>query len=114
MSLRIPVRRAVAALVLGVGPLVAIASAHAETPWEATHPRRDQVLDRTRHLDRRIVHERREGQIGAAQAHALHAQVRQVRLEEQAMARGNGGFITGAQQAALNRQENAIGWRVGP
>lgn len=114
MSIRIPVRQAAAIFVLGIGALAAVASAHAETRWEAAHPRRDQVLDRTQHLNRRIVQERREGQIGVARAHALHAQVRQVRREEQAMARSNGGYITKAQQAALNQQENIIGRTVGP
>lgn len=114
MSIRIPVRQAVGAFVIGIGALATVASAHAETRWEAAHPRRDQVLDRTQHLNHRIVHERREGQIGVARAHALHAQVRQVRWEEQAMARSNGGYITKAQQAALNQQESVIGRKVGP
>lgn len=111
MSTRIPIRQAVAALLVGIGSLAAVASAHAETRWESVHPRRDQVLDRTRHLDRRIVHERREGEIGAARAQALHAQVR---LEQRAMARSNGGFIIPARQAALNQQQDAISRKVGP
>ena len=94
-------------------PLVAT-SAQAESHWEHVHPRRDQVLDRTQHLNRRIVHERREGELTAAQAHNLHAQVRQTRLEQRAMAQANGGYITRAQQAGLNQQQNAISRRVGP
>ncbi|SCC92407.1 conserved exported hypothetical protein [Thiomonas sp. X19] len=99
---------------LALGTLLVATSAQAETHWEHAHPRRDQVLDRTQHLNRRIVHERREGELTAAQAHALHAQVRQTRLEQRAMAQTNGGYITKVQQAGLNQQQNAISRKIGP
>ncbi len=101
------------ALVLGLGVLSTASPAQAGTRWEAAHPRRDQVLDRTHNLQRRITRERREGEIGPARARALRMQDRRVRAREQTMARRNGGTITRAQQAALNRQENRISQRVG-
>ena len=88
-------------------------AAHAAGSWERAHPRRDQVIDRTQHLNARIRHERHEGELTAAQARNLHAQVRNTRLEQRSMARSNGGYITKAQQAGLNQQENAISRQVG-
>ncbi len=98
---------------LALGALAPLASAHAANAWERAHPRRDQVLDRTRHLNARIRQERREGELTGAQARGLHQQVRNTRLEQRGMARSNGGYITRAQQAGLNQQENAISRQVG-
>ena len=114
MSNRTSVLRRARVLVLGLAALVVGTAAHAETAWEAAHPRRDQVLDRTQHLHQRIARERREGEISPARAHALQRRDRRVRAREQAMARSNGGYITPAQQAALNRQESRIGQHVAP
>ncbi|OIQ89631.1 hypothetical protein GALL_284780 [mine drainage metagenome] len=114
MSIRMTITRGVAAAFVGLGALAAVPAAQAETRWEAAHPRRDQVLDRTGHLHQRIARERREGEISPARAHALQLRVRRVRAREQALARRNGGYITPAQQAALNRQENRLSQRVGP
>ena len=99
---------------LTLASILAAASAHAESAWERAHPRRDQVLDRTQHLNRRIARERRKRELTPGQAHALHREVRQTRLEQAAMARANGGFITKSQQSGLNQQENAIRRSVGP
>ncbi len=99
---------------LMLGALAPLGAAHAGTAWEHAHPRRDQVLDRTQHLNARIRHERREGELTAAQARRLHHQVRATRLQQRDMARDNGGYITKAQQAGLNQRENAISRRVGP
>lgn len=96
-----------------LGALAPLSAAHAGSAWERAHPRRDQVLDRTQHLNARIRHERREGELTGAQAHRLHTQVRQTRLEQRSMAHTNGGYITKAQQAGLNQQENAISRQVG-
>lgn len=98
---------------LTLGALAPLGTAQAATAWEHAHPRRDQVLDRTQHLNARIRHERREGELTGAQAHRLHTQVRQTRLEQRSMAHTNGGYITKAQQAGLNQQENAISRQVG-
>ncbi|OIQ83875.1 hypothetical protein GALL_343250 [mine drainage metagenome] len=96
-----------------LGALLCATAAHAQTRWERAHPRRDQVLDRTRHLNLRIARERREGELTASQARDLHGAVRQTRLEQRAMAHANGGYITKAQQAGLNQQENAISRQIG-
>ncbi len=88
-------------------------AAHAASHWERAHPRRDQVIDRTQHLNARIRRERHEGELSAAQARSLHGQVRSTRQEQRTMAHSNGGYITKAQQAALNQQENAISRQVG-
>ena len=87
--------------------------AHADTAWDAAHPRRDQVIDRTHHLDQRIARERREGEIGPARALALHREVRRIRMEQRRMAQANGGAITRAQQARLNQQEDAVSRQIG-
>lgn len=113
MSSRNAVVRGLLAVALGLGALTVATSAQAETRWEAAHPRRDQVLDRTANLRHRIAQQRREGEISPARARALRMQDRRVRAREQAMARRNGGYITPAQQAALNRRENRISHRVG-
>ena len=99
-----------AAIVLGA---LLFASA-AQASWEQRHPRRDQILDRTHNLNLRIANERREGELKLWKAHELHAEVRRTRFEQRGMARVNGGYITKAQQAGLNRQENAISREIRP
>lgn len=113
MSTRNSVVHGLLAIALGLGALTLASSAQARTRWEAAHPRRDQVLDRTANLRHRIAQQRREGEISPARAQALRRQDMRVRAREQAMARRNGGYITPHQQAALNRQENRISQRVG-
>ena len=71
------------------------------------------MIDRTQNLNRRIRHERREGKLSPAEARALHAQVRDTRMEQRDMANANGGYITKSQQAGLNQQENAISRKIG-
>ncbi len=114
MSKNHPVLHGLLALILGLGALSAIPSAQAATRWEAAHPRRDQVLDRTHNLQRRITQERRAGEISPMRAHRLRMQDRRLRQREQAMARRNGGYITRGQQAALNQQANRVSRHVGP
>lgn len=84
-----------------------------ETRWEHRHPWRDQVNDRLARQRRRIRHERREGELTAAQAQALHGQDRAIRSEERAIAAQNHGAITRAQQEQLNQQENQISSQIG-
>lgn len=88
-------------------------SAFAETGWERSHPRRDQVNDRLGNQDRRINHEYREGEIGKGRAQRLHREDRQIRREEQAMASRNGGHITPGEQHFLNRQEDSVSRQIG-
>lgn len=90
-----------------------VSAAHAETAWDAAHPRRDQVIDRTQRLDQRITREQREGAIGPARAMTLHREVRRIRMEQRRMAQANGGAITRAQQARLNQQEDAVSRQIG-
>lgn len=98
------------------GALFALSTATAAlatTPWEKAHPRRDQVNDRLATQNSRIHKQVREGDLTKAQARVLHRQNRQVRTEERAMARQNGGHITKIEQSALNQQENRISKRIG-
>ena len=106
-----PRMRLLGALALGL--LAPLSAAHADGAWAHAHPRRDQVLDRTHKLNRRIRHERREGELSPAHARALHAQVRDTRVEQRDMANANGGYITKSQQAGLNQQENSISRQIG-
>ncbi len=89
------------------------ASAQAETPWEHSHPRRDQVNDRLEHENARIRHEVREGEMSPRRAARLHHQVHTVRREERLMASQHGGHITRQEQGVLNAQENRISRRIG-
>ena len=88
--------------------LAVAGSASADSRWERHHPRQDQVLDRTHHQERRITEERREGDLTAAQAHRLRAADHRIAAEDHAYARANGGYITPAEQARMNRQENRV------
>ena len=103
-----------ATIVMGTLLAMSIAgAASAETTWEKTHPRRDQVNDRLENQDRRIHREVKEGELTRAQAARLHRQDHRVREEERAMASRHGGHITKAEQAALTRQENRISREIG-
>ena len=88
-------------------------SAMAETQWEKSHPRRDQVNDRLHHQNKRIRKEVKEGELSKAQAAKLHKDDRQIRHEERAMASQNGGHITKAEQGVLNQQENKVSRQIG-
>ncbi len=89
------------------------ASAMAETPWEKSHPRRDQVNDRLQNQNRRIHREAKEGELTKQQAKKLHREDRAIRREERRMAARHDGHITKAEQAKLNRQENAVSKQIG-
>jgi hypothetical protein len=88
-------------------------SALAETSFEKTHPRRDQVNDRLARQNKRIKAEVAEGEMSPAKAAKLHKQDRQIRAEERAMAAQNGGHITRQEQKTLNQQENAVSQKIG-
>jgi hypothetical protein len=108
------VNRAIAAAVL-VGTMMGatVTCAMAETKWERNHPRRDQVNDRLANQNRRINHELKEGEITRGQAQQLHREDAAIRQEERSMAGFNNGHITGAEQKALNQQENAVSRQIG-
>ena len=85
----------------------------ADTKFEKTHPRRDQVNDRLAKENSRIKAEVKEGDLTKPEAAALHKEVHQIRKEERLMASQDGGHITKAEQKALNQQENAVSKKIG-
>ena len=101
-----------AALIAFIAGTSALAFA-AETNWEKTHPRRDQVNDRLENQNKRIQEEVKEGELTKTQALALHKEDHQIRKEERLMASQHNGHITRAEQKALNQQENAVSKQIG-
>jgi hypothetical protein len=99
--------------VLAAGSVLAAPLALAQTPWQASHPNRAQVLERADHLDRRIDHALLVGAIVPRRAQALHRQVAQVRWQQQVVAQRHGGGLPRAQWLALNRREDAIRREIG-
>jgi hypothetical protein len=103
----------IAVIILSLGVVAGTAGlANAET-WNQAHPRRAEVNARLNNQNHRINEERREGEITAGQARALHAQDRFIRREERFEARQNGGHITRSEQRSLNQQENAVSREIG-
>ena len=103
----------IAVIILSLGVVAGTAGlANAET-WNQAHPRRAEVNARLNNQNHRINDERREGEITAGQARALHAQDRFIRREERFEARQNGGHITRSEQRSLNQQENAVSREIG-
>src|SRR5437868_15488721 len=80
-----------------------VTSAMAETAWEKSHPRRDQVNDRLANQNARINEEYREGELTGRQARRLHAEDRMIRKEERTMSKFNNGHITRGEQRLLNQ-----------
>ena len=87
--------------------------AMADTPWQRTHPRREQVNNRLNRQNARIHHEVKEGELTHQQAYQLHEQDHQIRQEERDMASQNGGHITKQEQRTLNQQENNVSREIG-
>ena len=90
-----------------------VSAAFAETQWERSHPRRDQVNDRLANQNRRISRELKEGEITKQQARQLHREDHAIRQEERDMAKINGGHITKGEQKVLNQQENGVSRQIG-
>jgi hypothetical protein len=88
-------------------------TAFADTPWQDSHPRREEVNNRLGNQDRRIDHERRDGEIGRGEARRLHREDRHIRREERRMAARDGGHISHRDQHILNRQENHVSHQIG-
>jgi hypothetical protein len=103
----------VSAIVLSLIALVGAAGSACADTWNQRHPRRAEVNARLDNLNRRINHERREGELTAGQARRLHAEDRAIRGEERFMASQNHGGITRAERRALNQQENAVSGQIG-
>jgi hypothetical protein len=83
------------------------ASAH-ETVWQHRHPLRVQVNHRIVALNHSIAYKERHGEISVQQAHTLRMHVHSIRMQEQRVASRRGSHIGYAEQARLNREENAV------
>jgi hypothetical protein len=106
-------RTVLTALAATVSLACLAAPAMADTPWQAHHPRREQVNNRLGRQNARIHREVREGEMSRAKAARLHHADRGIRRQERRMAVRNGGYITKRQQARINREENHVGRRIG-
>jgi hypothetical protein len=106
-------RNALAVAVFAAFTAASASSAMADTQWDKTHPRRDQVNDRLANQNKRITKEVGEGELTKQQAVKLHKQDRQIRKEERLMASQNGRHITKQEQKTLNQQENAVSKKIG-
>jgi hypothetical protein len=89
------------------------APAMADTPWQAHHPRREQVNNRLGNQNARIHQEVKEGEMSHAKAARLHAADHRIRRQERREAARNGGHITRSEQARLNHRENHVSHRIG-
>lgn len=89
--------------------LVASAKPADAKSWQQQHPRRAEVLRRDNNINNRINND-----YGHLNGHygQLEHQDYQVRQQEQADARANGGYITKGQQGQLNREENAMNQEI--
>jgi hypothetical protein len=99
---------------LGTSLATSVTSASAEALWQYYHPRRAEVNQRLAYQNYRIHDGVEDGRISPWRAARLHAEDRMIRGEERFMARLNGGYITPAQQRALNQQENVVSRQIGP
>ena len=106
-------RTSLALALVAFGATTFTVGAMAETPWQHAHPRRAEVNARLDHQNRRIHNEVQSGEISKGQAATLHKDDRQIRREEHAMARQDGGHITKLDQRALNQQENGVSAQIG-
>src|ERR1700758_2634696 len=100
----------IALAVVTLGSSFTAASAN---EWQFFHPRRAEVNDRLAYQNFRINRGEASGRITPYQAQQLHAEDHAIRAEERAMAGINGGYITPAEQRALNQQENVVSRRIG-
>ena len=107
-----PMRAILSVCVLAAGLAAATVPAAAATPagdsWRQSHPRRAEVNGRLAHQQVRIHREVREGELSPERAAQLSRQDHAIRRQERRMAANHGGHITAAQQARLNREENAV------
>ena len=81
--------------------------------WLGEHPRQAEVLRRDWREQDRINTLYADGKISAAQRDAILTELRGVAGEDRADSKANGGFITPAEQAAMNRQENKVNGQIG-
>jgi hypothetical protein len=100
-----------AIIILSLG-LVAGTTQLAAAGWVQNHPRRAEVNARLELQNWRIDQALKQGKIGVGKADALHDQDQFIRKEERFDAKQNGGHITGAEQKALNQQENSVSGKI--
>jgi len=109
-------------LLLALGLCTALAgAASAETPFQATHPRRAEVNQRLANIDHKVMVARSERRIGPqkaklirAEARVIRAEARVIRARERLDARRHGGHITKVEQRKLNRAETGLVRQVRP
>lgn len=89
------------------------APAMADTPWQASHPRREEVNSRLANQNARIHQEVKQGEMSHAQAAHLHRADHRIRKQERRMAARHGGHLTRREQTRLNRRQNHISRRIG-
>jgi hypothetical protein len=87
---------------------VAAPSAHADNNWKKKHPRRAEVLKRDSNQMKKNAQAEHQGKITQRQENKLNAEDAQIRAQEQADAKANGGYITKSEQQGLNREENRV------
>ena len=101
-------------LLAALGLVVALGGvASAQSTWDQTHPRRDEINDRLQNQNARIHDERAEGEMGARKAYRLHMADRRIRLRERRIAYRHNGHIPLRAQARLNHEENRVSDRIG-
>ena len=91
-----------------VAVMMGAAPARAEKDWNKDHPRRAEVNGRLRNQHRRVKQGVKDGTLTKDQAQQINKEDRGIRREERRMAARDGGHITAADQAKLNRQENGV------
>jgi hypothetical protein len=107
-----PAKLALAALGLAAA-LAGTTAASADTPWQAHHPRREEVNHRLMMQNHRITQERREGEISRGRARDLRAEDQGLRGQERYFASHHHGHLTRFEQRRLNRDENGVSRQIG-
>ena len=97
---------------LAAATLFVASPSFADSRWEQTHPRRDQVNDRLENQNRRIHQGERTGKLTPQQARQLHREDHAIRSEERTDASLHGGHITKGEQRTINRQENQVSRQI--
>jgi hypothetical protein len=100
-----------AIIILSLG-LVAGTTQLAAAGCVQNHPRRAEVNARLELQNWRIDQALKQGKISLDKADALRDQDQFIRKEERFDAKQNGGHITGAEQKALNQQENSVSGKI--
>lgn len=99
------------ATVLVLGSMLMPVAAFADNPKNPTdlkgHPRVNQVNQRVQNQHERIEQGVKNGTISKQQATQLHKERADIKTEEHAMRKADGGHLTKGDQKVLNQQMNA-------